>query len=660
MFSGCTELTEITIPDSVTSIGNYAFYNTAWYNNQPDGLVYAGKVVYSYKGTMPDNTSIVIKDGTKAIGVYAFPGRTGLTSVTIPDSVTSIDAGTFSYCTGLTSVTIPDSVTNIGDYAFSGCTGLTSVIIGNGVTNIGHFAFYDCTSLNAITIPAGVTRIGEFALGYAYVGYYEYVNCYKMDGFIIYGEPGTSAERYAYENGFLFNDEYPDEPTTYEPTYEPTTAEPVTEEPTTIVEETTAVPWLKVSGISNYSPSVNVTMYDFSGRDTATIAFTAIEALDVSCFDFGLDYDKNKLELISESYFSDDMMVTADSTDYCMTGNFTSSENPYHIAKGQTLASFTFKQLDYFDTTVDFRVINMGIKTAYDEQFRVVDGVLQPICVHNSVSVDKGYPADCVNDGLTDYVYCSDCNQILSEHLTIPATGHKPVTDNAVSPNCTEPGLTEGSHCSVCGAILTAQEEVPALGHKPVIVPYLAPTCSHEGHTIGSCCERCGEVYVASEAIPKLPHTVVADEAVAPSCGKTGLTEGSHCSVCGEIITAQEVIPALQHEYEIVPAVPATYTQEGSTDGVRCKHCGYWLIEPQIIPKTGSEIVFGDVDGDGAVNAKDRITLTRHLARWADYANINTENADVTDDGAVNAKDRITLTRHLAKWADYQTLPKKD
>ncbi len=91
----CTGLTSITIPDSVTSIGGSAFSNTAWYKNQPDGLVYAGKVAYEYKGTMPSNTSIVLKEGTLGIGDYAFSGCTGLTSVTIPDSVTSIGDSAF-------------------------------------------------------------------------------------------------------------------------------------------------------------------------------------------------------------------------------------------------------------------------------------------------------------------------------------------------------------------------------------------------------------------------------------------------------------------------------------------------------------------------------------------------------------------------------------
>ena len=89
-FVFCSGLMNITIPNSVTNIGSSTFLGTAWYRNQPDGLVYAGKLAYCYKGTMPSNTNIVIKDGTVGIAQSAFNGCTSLTSVTIPSSVTSI------------------------------------------------------------------------------------------------------------------------------------------------------------------------------------------------------------------------------------------------------------------------------------------------------------------------------------------------------------------------------------------------------------------------------------------------------------------------------------------------------------------------------------------------------------------------------------------
>ena len=155
-FAGVSKLTNIILPESVTSIGSSAFSGCSSLTsvNIPNSVTSIGSSAFSECASL---TSISIPSSVISIGAFAFSSCSKLTSVTIPDSINSISDYTFSGCSGLTSVDIPDSVKSIGNYAFSECSGLTSVSIP---ASVKEYSFRGCTSLNSLTVYSTVKSIG--------------------------------------------------------------------------------------------------------------------------------------------------------------------------------------------------------------------------------------------------------------------------------------------------------------------------------------------------------------------------------------------------------------------------------------------------------------------------------------------------------------------
>ena len=161
-FYWCESLTSINIPDSVTSIGDSAFgYCSSLTSiNMPNSVTTIGNSAFHCCSSL---THIYIPNSVTSIGNSAFDGCRSLTSINIPDSVTSIGNKAFSWCDSLTSINIPDSVTSIGESAFYSCKSLANIYIPNSVTSIGNSAFSWCRSLTSINIPDSVTSIGNKA-----------------------------------------------------------------------------------------------------------------------------------------------------------------------------------------------------------------------------------------------------------------------------------------------------------------------------------------------------------------------------------------------------------------------------------------------------------------------------------------------------------------
>lgn len=179
-FSNCTGINPLTIPNTVTSIENYAFnmIKNVVYNGEATGSPWGaltingtvdGDFIYADAGKtqltayIGKGGEVTIPETVTSIGPRAFSNCENITSVTIPETVISIGEAAFCNCTKLTTVNIPNSITSISDFTFESCHKLSSVTIPEHVTNIGKYAFAYCYDLKSVNIPESVTSIGSSA-----------------------------------------------------------------------------------------------------------------------------------------------------------------------------------------------------------------------------------------------------------------------------------------------------------------------------------------------------------------------------------------------------------------------------------------------------------------------------------------------------------------
>lgn len=237
-FANCSKLKSFgSIGKNLSVLDHRAFTGTGWYNNQKDGVVYFQNFAYCYKGTMPKNTQLTFKEGTKAIvGGFIFgdleltPHNVAyfeppvLTKVVIPKSCQYIGYYAFSGCeslknitlnggelverdafqnNGCETITLPSTMRVVDDDSFTG-KNLKTVNLNDGLQYIGEGAFFSMGKIKNMTVPASVTHIGEQAIGYYPVDPDDPIP-EVIPNFVIYGTSGTEAQTYADRNGIQFN-----------------------------------------------------------------------------------------------------------------------------------------------------------------------------------------------------------------------------------------------------------------------------------------------------------------------------------------------------------------------------------------------------------------------------------------------------------------------
>ena len=612
-FFGCTSLTSVSIPDSVTEIGYEAFFNC----NKLTSI-----------DVDPANTSyksiegiLYTKDGAT---LMVCPVGTKLTSVTIPDSVTTIDDHAFYKCTSLTSVSIPDSVTTIVDYTFYNCTSLTSVTIPDSVTTIGYEAFYNCTSLTSVTIPDSVTTISYDAFyntalynnssnwqdNILYIG--KHLIAAKTDISGAYSiKPGTLtiagiAFRYCTS---LTSVTIPDSVTTIgESAFDGCSK-------LTRVTIGNSVTRIGSSAFEGCSKLTSVTIPD----SVTTIGSDAF----YKCTSLTSVTIPNSVTTIGGSAFSSCYSLTS-----VTIPNSVTSIDDYAFSSCTSLTSVTIPESV---TTIGSSAFNKctSLTTVYytgtQDQWNAIsigsynDPLTNASKVYNYIPPTHNYTTvvtepTCTEGGYTTYT-CSDCGDTYNADYT-SALGHN-YSATVTAPTCTTGGYT--THiCSRCRDTYTSNE-LPALGHNfgewRVLIPV---TCESAGMEMRGC-TRCDEIETRN--VPALGHNYVAT-VTAPTCTTGGYTTYV-CSHCGDSYTSDE-LPALGHDFE---------------NGV-CKTCG--------------AINYGDANNDGVVNSKDIILIRKYIANYDEESETSSVEvsfcADANANGEITSKDVTLLRRYLAAY----------
>ncbi len=202
-FHYCLSIKSVTIPESVTEIGDAAF-STCWHLSEIN-------VSNENASFCSDEDALFNKDKTELIqSIY----DSGKTEYTVPDTVTKIRNYSFYSQRNLTSVTLPDSVVTVGDYAFNGCTDLASIKLSDNLNTIGEYAFYSCISLTAVDLPESVKRIGTFAFGICphitdvqigenvdYIGVAAFAACKELQSINV----NSNNKKYCSQDGVLYN-----------------------------------------------------------------------------------------------------------------------------------------------------------------------------------------------------------------------------------------------------------------------------------------------------------------------------------------------------------------------------------------------------------------------------------------------------------------------
>ncbi len=644
-FAG-SDIEDIDMPDSVVSLGGHDFDGTPWEKAQPDGVVYADNVLYSYKGMMSENTKVDIKDGILSIGGYAFDGRKNLVEITFPEGLQEIGGWAFANCKGLTSLNFPSTLRTIKAGAFANCANIRDIYFGESLETIYGSAFRECTSITSINLPATVKDINVFAFS----------GCSSLEEINV----DENNPYYSSIDGILYNKE--GTKVIYCP---PAKAGVITLEKNVTEIGDYAFAESKATKIIVKNDEVEIGNYAFAttasenrggvnvillcaqagstteayakqyGQPFETCVFCEhittkwIVDLEPTCTEPGSKHEEctdcgeklatEEVSATGHNYGAWEIVVaptcenagsekhTCSSCSDVETREVLALGHDYEvdftvdeIVTWDGDAGWMSRHCTQCDATIDGRPIHDDTHTmsteweeySFDHPI-ACSGTYILHCLDCDYAIKKQdtmhsreflyeIPATCTTDGY-GVMRCEVCWNELSERVIYPAIGHDWSDWEREEPTCTEDGY-EGRGCLnlSCGEL--ERIILPATGHD-YATEYtvdLAPTCTAEGSK-SQHCSRC-ESKTNVTAIPKLQHNLTWYTLSIPTCETDGVSHG-YCNDCEyfEVKTVNK----LGHDYasEYTVDLAPTCTAEGS----KSQHCSRCESKANVtvIPATG-------------------------------------------------------------------------
>lgn len=634
-FNFCENLTNVTIPDSVKTIGEDAFYRT--------GLV-----------------SVTIPNGVTSIEVSAFSYCESLTSVTIPDSVTSISNNAFYSCTNLTQISLPDSITSIGGAAFSDtgyyndssnwedgvlyidnhliwannditgsytikdgtkciaaqafwcCENLEGVTIPDSVTSIGYSAFDYCESITSITIPASVTSIGS-AFG----------NCKSLSSFTVdKNNPCYSGDEY----GVLYNK---DKTTLVRYPMGNTRTHFSIPDSVTVIDTSS---FSRCSNLTNVTipdsvSEIKLCAFQFCTGITEIIIPDGITEIERDTFYFcfaltDVTIPDSVISIGSEAFYNCKNLVNIaipDSVTSIDYGAFGLCERLTSIIIPDSVTSIVYETFYGSNNLADVYYIGT------EEQWNSI-----PVSSHNDPLLNAKIhfcekiaekSATCEEEGYTEGLYCSDCKEYVIGHEDISVLGHNlGEWKTTTAATCTAKGM-QTRYCSRCDK--TETREISMLAHKYQSA-VTAPTCTSQGYTTYTC--SCGDSYI-SDYVPAKGHTDGSWVVTKPATTTQSGIKTLYCLTCG-----------MEIRTEIIPAVTTGKVHSVSVSGVSLNYKSSTTLTPQIVVDSGvkytvtylsSNSSVASVDANGRVSTHETGSTTITCTVTDEHGNTVTDTCNV-------------------------------